>query len=97
VATFRVAEHPALEYVLQYLRGIEDTVIRAAAGEELRREFQRLADNPRLGTRGPTGPYEQFLTHQFRLGAGDKPRLAHVAFLRTDEGVQIADFSASPV
>jgi hypothetical protein len=82
--------------IKEYLRGIPDDVIAVAAATELRRELTKLVADPNLGT-APTGPFEDRPIYQFRLMAGDRPRMGHVSYVARDGGVDILLFSAVPI
>lgn len=80
----------------EYLAGIDDAVVHAAAIEELRRELQKIAANP-VGGLAPTGPFETRPTFRFYLESGDRRRLASVLCVVSKEHLTIELFSAVPV
>jgi plasmid stabilization system protein ParE len=86
----------AEQQVKEYLRLIADDMVAIAAGTEIRRELLKLAADPKLGT-APTGPFESRPVYQFRLVAGDRPRLAQVSYRVGPDGLDILLFSAVPV
>jgi hypothetical protein len=80
----------------EYLSRIEDQVIVLAAIAELRREFAKLAADPRLGS-APTGPFETRPIYKFRLEAGDCRRLAQVSYKVEGQFLEILLFSSVPI
>jgi hypothetical protein len=95
---WRVADDPeASGRIREYLRAIEDDMIAVAAGEELRKHFERLVLDPNLGT-APTGPFERRPVYEFTLKSGDAPRRAYVSYSLSEGGViNILAFSCARI
>jgi plasmid stabilization system protein ParE len=91
---WRIADDPdAIGKIRAYLDAIEDETIGVAAGIELGAHFDRLAENPRLGS-APTGPFESRPIYKFTLESGGGRRRAQVSYRVSDDGsVEILAFS----
>lgn len=98
MATWRIAEDPeAIGRIRAYLDEIDDQVVSLAAAMELKKHFERLVADPHLGA-APTGPFESRPIYRFHLEAGDRRRLAQVAYLVEPDGsIAILAFSCVPM
>jgi hypothetical protein len=90
----------AIAQIQQYLGSIEEDFVAVLAGEEIRRELTKVAEDPRTPRRAPShGPFERFARHQFVIDCGGRRRLAQVSYEFSHDGQRfdVLAFSSVPI